>query len=108
MKRPCVDCGKLVENKRRCPKDQRAYEQQRGSRRIKGHYDGAWRAIRDRAIREQPWCSGCRTPGTPDNPLTGDHIIPWVHGGRNEASNVAVLCRACNSAKGSRPLVPTP
>lgn len=107
MKRLCVDCGQLIAKGRRCTTDQRAYEQRRGSRRVKGHYDGDWRRIREQAIREHPWCARCRTPGTPTNPLTGDHSLALVRGGRNEAANVVVLCRACNSSKGARPQVMT-
>ena len=107
MLRPCVDCGALT-SKRRCIQHQRDYEQRRGSRRIKGRYDAEWQRIRAQALREHPWCERCRTPGTPGNPLTGDHRIPVLHGGRNEIDNVAVLCRACNSSKGARPVVLLP
>ena len=69
---------------------------------MKGRYDAAWRAIRDRAIREHPWCIVCHAPGSPDNPLTGDHITPRKHGGANRGDNVQVMCRACNSDKGAR------
>ncbi len=102
MKRVCIDCGALTD-KRRCPVHQRAYEQRRGSRRAAGHYDGIWRRIASQALREHPWCAVCRTPDTPSNPLTADHIVPLVRGGRNERANVQVLCRAHNSAKGARP-----
>ncbi len=40
--------------------------------------------------------------GTKDNPLTGDHIVPLSAGGRNERDNVRVLCRNCNSKKGTK------
>ena len=31
--------------------------------------------------------------------LVVDHIVPTAHGGRNEISNLQVLCRACNKRK---------
>lgn len=106
MMRRCLglageECHRLTD-KGRCPDHARALERKRG-RRNKGAYDAAWRKLRERAIGEHPWCSGCGTPGGPDNPLTGDHIVPRVAGGRNVTSNVAVLCRRCNSSKGPHP-----
>jgi 5-methylcytosine-specific restriction protein A len=65
-------------------------------------YGVAWRRVVERAIAEQPWCSRCGHTGSPDNPLTGDHLVPVSRGGLAEASNVRVLCRRCNSAKGNR------
>jgi 5-methylcytosine-specific restriction protein A len=90
MKRICAGvpgkpCG-LITDKNRCPDC--------------GRYDAEWRRIRAQAIREHPWCQVCKHPGSPDNPLTGDHITPHRAGGRNVRSNVQVLCRACNSRKG--------
>jgi 5-methylcytosine-specific restriction protein A len=104
MKRICAGvpgkpCG-LISDKNRCPDCARKYEIHRGPRTMKGRYDAQWRRIRAQAIREHPWCSVCKHPGSPDNPLTGDHITPHRLGGRNVRSNVQVLCRACNSRKG--------
>jgi len=96
-------CGKLARG-RRCSECQRQYEQARGSRRVLGHYDSTWRKLVAQAIREHPWCEVCKTGGTSDNPLTGDHRTPWSKGGRNVRSNVEVLCRGCNSRKGARSL----
>lgn len=104
---PGKPCGRIT-SQRRCPACTTAHEALRPSRRAKGHYDGTWQRISAQAIREHPWCEQCRTPGTPDNPLTGDHRTPWSKGGRNQRSNVRVLCRACNSSKGARPMVGSP
>jgi 5-methylcytosine-specific restriction endonuclease McrA len=46
----------------------------------------------------QPYCSWC---GKTED-LTGDHITPLSKGGTNEAANVRVLCRSCNSRRGNR------
>lgn len=44
----------------------------------------------------QPFCAECGTAGTPDNPLTVDHVMP-----RSLAAGVRVLCRRHNSSKGA-------
>ena len=36
------------------------------------------------------------------NEATVDHISPWILGGRTTDENAQILCRECNSAKGSR------
>lgn len=43
-------------------------------------------------------CEGC---GAVDD-LTADHVVPISRGGRNDRSNLQVLCRSCNSRKGTR------
>lgn len=90
-------CGRITPN-RRCPEHQRMWE---ASRR-RADYGASWRKLQARAIREHPWCANCLTGGSPDNPLTGDHITPWRRGGRNERGNIQVLCKRCNSSKGAR------
>jgi hypothetical protein len=106
MKRICSGvpgkpCG-LITDKNRCPDCARKYEIHRGPRTMKGRYDAQWRKLVAQAKREHPWCSVCKHPGSPDNPLTGDHITPHRAGGRNVRSNVQVLCRRHNSSKGGR------
>lgn len=54
-------------------------------------------------LKETPWCTwpGCFHQGSPDNPLTADHIIPRSQGGTNDPSNLRVLCRYHNSKRGA-------
>ena len=70
-------------------------DQHRGSRQARG-YDAAWERLRRAAIAAAPWCVDCGTPGTPDNPLTGDHLR-WP---ARTVADVAVRCRVCNSRRG--------
>jgi hypothetical protein len=46
----------------------------------------------------------CQACGSTDD-LTIDHkIIPWINGGTSkDPENLQVLCRSCNSSKGTRP-----
>ena len=44
----------------------------------------------------------CLKCGSHDN-LTIDHVIPVSMGGTNHHSNLQLLCRSCNSIKGSYP-----
>lgn len=68
------------------------------STRTAGRYDWAWRKARAEAIRVHPYCTWC---GSTED-LTGDHITPLSKGGTNEAGNIRVLCRSCNSRRGNR------
>lgn len=43
----------------------------------------------------------CRLCSSTDR-LEIDHVIPVVHGGTNEESNLQVLCWKCNNGKGAR------
>jgi 5-methylcytosine-specific restriction endonuclease McrA len=49
-------------------------------------------------IATHPWCQVCLAL----EDLTVDHIIPIARGGTHARTNLQVLCRACNSAKGAR------
>ena len=110
MLRPCLGiegepCGELTPNTR-CPTHAREWERSRPSRRVRGRYDTRYLKLRTLTLREQPWCTECRTPGTESNPLTADHIVPLQRGGRNVRSNMQTMCRACNSAKRDRLAAP--
>lgn len=40
-------------------------------------------------------------------PLTMDHVVPVIEGGKTDVSNIVPACRSCNSAKGrGEPKVP--
>ncbi len=50
------------------------------------------------ARRQRGRCGVCEVAG----PLTVDHIIPIVRGGRHAIGNLWLLCWQCNRSKGSR------
>lgn len=95
MPRPCVDCGVVV-RATRCVMCARKKERNRPTRTQRG-YDHYWRELSKQMRAAQPWCSKCGS--TKD--LTLDHITPLAQGGINDQSNAMVLCRRCNSQKGS-------
>ena len=95
LPRPCIDCGVVVRSNR-CNECQQKIEARRPSRIARG-YDKEWVRLSKWARSMQPWCSFCGS----NKDLTADHITPLASGGLSVPSNVRVLCRSCNSAKGT-------
>jgi 5-methylcytosine-specific restriction enzyme A len=88
----CIPCGKEYEReKSRRRRARQGTTSQRG-------YGTAWQSLVRAAIAAHPYCADC---GSTEN-LTGDHIRPLSRGGANMLTNVRVLCRSCNSARGNR------
>lgn len=56
----------------------------------------AWRG------QQGNWCPGYGRDAHPASDLTADHVVPLAAGGAPfDIANCAVLCRSCNSTKGS-------
>ncbi|MYA41005.1 MAG: hypothetical protein F4Z31_04555 [Gemmatimonadetes bacterium] len=53
--------------------------------------------------RQEGNCMGCRIH-FPFRNLTVDHIVPQSKGGSDHLDNLQLLCGACNSKKGNRPM----
>jgi len=54
-------------------------------------------------LRDERTCQYCKRHAKDlgsDGPLTRDHIIPVVRGGKNTWTNVITSCRKCNNIKG--------
>lgn len=97
----CSGCGARISKRGKCASCKREHEQRRGSAHRRG-YGKQHQRLAAEAIRLHPFCAACGT--TKD--LTADHILPKSRGGLNALSNYEVLCRSCNSSKGSIPLKP--
>lgn len=72
---------------------------------LQGREPSGWipRSVRDFVMeRDAHQCVECRSTEN----LTLDHIVAYSAGGSNTAENLRVLCRSCNSKKGSRRLQP--
>jgi hypothetical protein len=60
----------------------------------------------ERAIRSGQ-CAYCRRAGSPENPLTREHVIPRAKGGgRKDVRIIVPACARCNHRRGCRELVP--
>jgi 5-methylcytosine-specific restriction endonuclease McrA len=46
-------------------------------------------------------CLCCGEPGTPEKPITRDHVIPVALGGTHDIENIQPLCMPCNLVKGA-------
>lgn len=50
-------------------------------------------------------CWYCGRPVAVCGALTADHIFPRMKGGKNVSANLIMVCRSCNSSKGTRDLL---
>lgn len=68
---------------------------------LSGSWIEGWQRARlyERAGYRCEWCGS-------DRDLSLDHIVPRVHHGTHDPSNLQVLCRRCNSRKGARIVCP--
>ncbi|MGW3024790.1 HNH endonuclease [Streptomyces sp. NPDC001221] len=114
-KRPCLRCGRLTTNPSRCDYHQAEFNAQRQAQRdaVRGSasqrgYDSSYRRVRAKVLAEHrarygDWCPGWGVPAHVSADLTVDHVTPLAAGGANSRSNMRVLCRSCNSRRGSKP-----
>jgi 5-methylcytosine-specific restriction protein A len=92
----------------RCARCERRWRRRQSQRYHNPFYDTlAWRRLATGAVRahveEFGWvCPGYRRPPHESTDLTADHIRPLaVHGSALDPTNIQVLCRSCNGAKGA-------
>ncbi len=65
-----------------------------------------WRLLRKQIIaRDGGLCAFCGLPGTLDDPISVDHIIPRSKGGTDHPSNLRLLHRSENSARTRKPVL---
>jgi 5-methylcytosine-specific restriction protein A len=111
LRKPCLNCGEPTDGTR-CPECRTATSRYRHKPSPENAgYDKAFRRLSKRARSLQPFCLDCAHPGSRDNPLTCEHLPgSWEKRERGERltlSDVAVLCRECNSKRGPQRSVVT-
>jgi 5-methylcytosine-specific restriction protein A len=107
--RPCLDCSALVRGRpgskqgTRCPRCQAARDQAKRATRPHTYAEDQRRAQVVQAWRAKhgDWCPGWQRPPHPATDLTADHVVAFAVVG-HELSDLVVLCRSCNGAKGKR------
>ncbi len=86
--RPCLVCGR-PSGGARCSEHaipRRGWAHERASRQVRF---------------EELSCWICGQPAKPGDPLTGDHIVPRIHGGQDVRENLRAAHRSCNSRRGA-------
>jgi 5-methylcytosine-specific restriction protein A len=101
----CTVCGVVTSRAgSRCTEHAR---QSNRSRHNALYSTRAWQRLSARMLRawrgeHGDWCPGYQRDAHPASDLTADHIVPLAAGGAPfDPSNLAVLCRSCNSTKGA-------
>ena len=94
ISRPCLTCGNLTINPRRCPDCQTTYNRLHPKPK-RPHYAGNYQA-RAKAVRDSAqYCWICLEGARPNDPWTADHIIPG-----DPDSPLLPAHRSCNSRRG--------
>ena len=86
--RMCVVCGRKTKTGR-CPEHQLPP-------RGRPH-----RRVRAQVLAEESICWLCGKPGTVDDPLTLDHVVPRAHGGPTARANCRAAHSSCNKRRGT-------
>lgn len=98
-------CPELTQG-RLCEEHERQFQRRRNADRTQ--YAGSWKRLSKEARRRQRFCSctdadhGHGIPCGATEDLTADHVVAAAQGGASSRSNIAVLCRSCNTKKGAK------
>jgi 5-methylcytosine-specific restriction endonuclease McrA len=62
---------------------------------------GSYTRNAKRIVENAVYCYLCGGPFTDVDPAVADHVLPRVHGGSDDISNLAPAHRSCNGRKGA-------
>lgn len=103
MKKPCIKCGTITDNNycEPCKPPQRSGTHHNRPPHKNKRNTTRWKRLSKHIRNTQPWCTACGT----ETDLTVDHIQPISKAPHREydLTNLQVLCRTCNSHKGTKP-----
>ena len=77
--------------------ENRRYEKYDRDKTSKRRYGRAWKRIRDRYVREHPFCERCFKEGRLTPVEEVHHILPISQGGTHDARNLMSLCQSCHT-----------
>lgn len=100
FKRPCLDCGIIINTGTRCDRHQSEYRSKIEARRINNrqHYKGNYKQ-RSKQVRENAViCWICKEEAKLDDPWTADHYFPGIPN-----SPLLPAHRSCNSRRKNTP-----
>ncbi len=72
-----------------------SHEQYRPNAAQRGYCKAAWKRLRRRVLRRDPFCVKCERAVATE----ADHITPRAQGGDDTMGNLQGLCRPCHSRK---------
>jgi 5-methylcytosine-specific restriction enzyme A len=96
----CPGCHGRFPKPGRCTDCKRQTNRERGTTTQRGLGSDHQR-IRLQVLAEETVCWICGKPGTANDPLTADHVVPRIAGGRNTRSNYRAAHSSCNSRRGN-------
>lgn len=73
------------------------YERYERNPQTKRKYGRAWKRIRDREIKEKPYCQVCLSKGIMVEAEEVHHKVPLSEGGTHARENLVCLCASCHS-----------
>ena len=101
-KRPCSHpmCPRLTHGQF-CEEHQRQenkrYETYQRDPIVRKRYNGVWRKIRAKYVREHPYCELCFKEGRMKRVEEVHHKLPLSKGGTHDVINLISLCQSCHA-----------
>lgn len=101
-KKPCgyPGCPNLTDG-RYCKEHEKEmnynYEKYGRDKAVRRRYGRAWKRIRDKYVKEHPFCELCFEKGIIVPVDEVHHKLPLAEGGTHDRSNLISLCKSCHA-----------